>query len=57
MQPKASVTPTMNTELPVAVGVPDNTPAALSESPAGSAPLVNANVNGATPRLVVSAWL
>ncbi len=41
----------MNTVEPVVVGVPDSTPAGLNVNPAGSTPLVTANVNGAVPAL------
>ena len=45
----ASVTCTMKVELPVAVGVPLNSPALLKVRPAGSVPDVIAQLNGAVP--------
>jgi len=49
MQPLASVTATVKEDVPDAVGVPDKTPAADREIPAGSVPELNVNEYGAAP--------
>jgi hypothetical protein len=48
---------TVNEELPVAVGVPDNTPAEVRLRPAGNEPALFVNVYGLVPPLAVFVWL
>jgi hypothetical protein len=52
-----SVTVTVKSALPAAVGVPEITPELLSVSPAGSAPAVSVQVKGVTPPLAVRVSL
>jgi hypothetical protein len=54
VQPRESVAVTVNVKLPVCIGVPERTPAAESERPAGSEPAETANVYGATPPTAAS---
>ena len=44
-------------KLPTAVGVPERTPAVVSVSPLGRAPVVTVKVYGLTPPLAVMVWL
>jgi hypothetical protein len=43
---------TVNVKAPDAVGVPDRTPAALSDRPVGRVPLLTANVGAGLPEAV-----
>ena len=52
-----SVAVTVKLKVPVAVGVPDKTPAPLSDNPAGGAPAVTAKAYGAVPPVAVKFWL
>ncbi len=54
VQPAAAVTPIVTGNVPVAVGVPESSPPAVSESPGGKTPDVTAKVNGALPALAVN---
>ena len=54
--PTLSVAVTENVKLPVAVGVPERTPALLSVKPAGKVPVL-VNVRGAVPPVAATVWL
>ena len=54
MQSTLSSALTVNTAAPATVGVPVSSPAADSDSPAGSAPALTTNVCGPTPPTAVS---
>ena len=53
----ASVAVTVKVDEPAAVGVPESKPVLESDRPAGSVPVVTANVIGAVPPLVAICWL
>jgi len=52
-----SVTVTVNEVVPAAVGVPESTPAVLSVRPAGSVPVVTAQVSAPVPPVATSVKL
>ena len=52
-----SVTLTLKDAVPLAVGVPEITPAVESDNPAGKLPAAKDHVSGDTPPVAVRIWL